>query len=102
MTDYSNQEAYFLRSQILYRPERFYYPNGNNPKTYFKDFGQGRPSLPWQASSAGQAINNPFVEKTCYQQPPIVWMQSAPYDPRTGKFTDTYFYKNLDFSMGSN
>lgn len=101
MADYSDSEAYVLRSTFVYRPERYYYPNGNNPKTYFTDVGNGRPALPWQNSQSGRAVNNPYL-LGCFQQPPITWMESAPYDPQRGKFIDTFFYKNHIFAPGSN
>jgi hypothetical protein len=102
MTDYSNNEAYLLRSEIIYRPETYYYPTGNSPKRFAQQYGSGRPQIDYRLSSSGQAINNPYIAQTCYLQPPIVWMQSAPYDRRTGKFTDTFFYKNHTFAPGSN
>lgn len=100
--DYSKSEAYLLNSEIMYRPERYYYPLGNSPQYYPRTYGAGRPQVDYRNSEAGRAINNPYVDKTCYLQPPLVWMQSAPFDPRTGKFTDTFFYKNHRFSPGSN
>jgi hypothetical protein len=102
MTDYSNNEAYLLQTELIYRPEKYYYPVGNDSKNFGKQYGAGRPQINHALSPAGQAINNPYLAQTCYLQAPIVWMQSAPYDPKTGKFTDTFFYKNHRFAPGSN
>jgi hypothetical protein len=102
MTDYSNNDEYLIRSELIYRPEKYYYPTGNSEKNFGKQYGAGRHQTDHSLSPAGQAINNPYIAQTCFLQPPIVWMQSAPFDTRTGKFVDTYFYKNHRFAPGSN
>ena len=99
--DYSNREYYLLRGEVPYRTDRYFYPNGNNPKTYYNDQGNGRGSnLP---DPAATAIGNPMI--ACYEQPPITWMENMPvYRDKNGqkKFSDTFFYKNHLFAPGNN
>ena len=100
--DYSSHEAYLLQGEIVYRPEKFFFRRGNDSKTLAQDFGAGRSSINWRNSLAGQAINNPYLDNTCFAQPPIVWMTVAPFNRQIGKFVDVYFYKNHIFEPGSN
>lgn len=80
----------------------------------------------WWTSQAGQAVSNPYdatrqalgvsngmdpvhpaegylqPPNACYLPAPATWMETAPYDPTTGRFVDTFFYKNQRFAPGSN
>jgi hypothetical protein len=102
MTDYSNVEAYLLNGEIMYRTARYYTPYGNDSKRYPQTYGAGRPKINYYLSDAGSAVGNPYVDKTCYAQPPIVYMESVPYDRRTGKFSDVFFYTDHRFAPGNN
>jgi len=97
MTEYSNKEGYLWRGEFVYRPDRYYYPVGNSSKEYPKNYGAGRPVVTYN-----HVVSNPFVEQTCFLQPPIIYMETVPYDPQTKKFTDTFFYKKHRFAPGSN
>lgn len=98
--DYSNREAYLINGEFNYRTVRYSYPNGNNQQTYYNDFGVGRGQ--YQKDPAAAAIGNPYL--SCYEQPPITWMQTMPLvrDSKGMKvFADKEITKNI-FAPGNN
>ena len=100
MSEYSNYDAYLLRERIWYRPETHHTPVGNSSRhPPRRDIMYPPPPPP---------VTNPYDATrqlgagTCFLPAPVTWMETAPYDPRSGRFVDTYFYKTQRFAPGSN